>query len=274
MPIVKLPGGETIWYKSTGSPRAGVAPFLHIHGSAFGHKNFARMTPLMAEQFEVIDFDLPGYGDSLGAGVRPGGMDGLGELVFEFLREAGYAKVNLHGTSFGAMIGTSLAARHPEVIDHLVLSCFLARYDLAARMMRKTWKRAALDSGMEAVTDLTSVAGFARGYYERDEAEAQFAEMYQAFSATKPEAFVAGTQIIEGTDLEPLLPLIKAPTLLLAGAEDNMTPFNPAPSGCGFSTIAKVMPDAKLHVLEDCGHYLVLEQPEKATQLIVDFMAK
>ena len=62
MPTVKLPGGETIWYKTTGSG----APFLQIHGSAFGHKNFARMTPLMAEHFEVIDFDLPGYGESRG----------------------------------------------------------------------------------------------------------------------------------------------------------------------------------------------------------------
>ncbi len=270
MPTVKLPGGETIWYKKTGNG----APFLQIHGSAFGHKNFARMTPLMAEHFEVIDFDLPGYGESVGAGARPGGMAGLANLVGEFLDEAGYAKVNLHGTSFGAMIGLSLAANQPEKIERLVLSCFLARYDLAARMMRKTWKRAALDSGMEAVTDLTSVAGFARGYYERAEAEAQFQEMYKAFAATKPEAFVAGTEIIERTDLEPLLSQVRAPTLLLAGAEDNMTPSNPAPSGCGFSTVEKVIPGAELHVLDDCGHYLVLEQPERATELIVDFMAK
>lgn len=274
MPTVKLPGGETIWYKSSGKSKRGTAPFLHIHGSAFGHKNFAQLTPLMAEHFEVIDFDLPGYGESLGAGTRPGGMAGLAALVGEFLAEAGYDRVNLHGTSFGAMIGLSLAAAQPERIDRLVLSCFLARYDLAARMMRRTWKRAAIDSGMEAVTDLTSVAGFARGYYERAEAEAQFAEMYKAFAATKPEAFVAGTEIIEETDLEPLLGQVKAPTLLLAGAEDNMTPFNPAPSGCGFATIEKVIPGAELHVLEDCGHYLVLEQPQRATQLIVDFMAK
>ena len=64
------------------------------------------------------------------------------------------------------------------------------------------------------------------------------------------------------------------PTLLLAGKEDNMTPFNPAPSGCGFSTIAKVIPGAELHVLDYCGHYLVLEQPEEATQLIVDFVSR
>lgn len=269
MTLVTLPGGETIWYKTTGSG----APLLQIHGSAFGHRNFERMTPLMAEHFETIDFDLPGYGESVGS-PRPGGMEGLAEQVYEFIRAAGYESVNLHGTSFGAMIGLTLAARHPEVINSLILSCFLARYDLAARLMRATWKRAALDSGMRAVTDLTSVAGFARGYYERPEAQAQFEAMYAAFDKTDPKAFIAGTETIERTDLGPLLPLIAAPTLLLAGAEDNMTPFNPAPSGIGFSTVAKTVPGAELHVLDDCGHYLVLEQPQEAARLIVDFIAR
>ena len=267
MTLVKLPGGETIWYKTTGRGK----PLLHLHGSAFGHRNFARLTPLMAEHFETIDLDLPGYGESTGT-ARPGAMDGFAEIIYEFIRATGYDKVNLHGTSFGAMIGLTLAARHPEVIDRLVLSCFLARYDLAARMMRKTWKRAALDSGMTAVTDLTSVAGFAREFYERADAKAQFEDMYVAFAATAPEAFVAGTETIERTDLEPLLPLVTGPTLLLAGAEDNMTPFNPAPSGCGFSTIAKVLPDCRMEVLPGCGHYLVLEQPELATEKIVPFI--
>jgi 3-oxoadipate enol-lactonase len=269
MTLAKLPGGETIWYKTTGSG----PPMLQIHGSAFGHRNFERMTPLMARHFETIDFDLPGYGESLGK-PRPGGMEGLAEQVYEFLQVAGYDKVNLHGTSFGAMIGLTLAARHPELVDHLILSCFLAKYDLAARLMRATWKRAARDSGMTAVTDLTSVAGFARGYYERPEAEAQFKAMYAAFSKTEPEAFIAGTETIERTDLSPLLPLVRAPTLLLAGEEDNMTPFNPAPSGVGFSTIAKVIPGAELHVLPDCGHYLVLEQPDRAAELIVEFTGR
>jgi 3-oxoadipate enol-lactonase len=269
MPNVTIAGGESIWFKKTGTGK----PVLQIHGSAFGHRNFARMTPLMAQSFEVIDFDLPGYGESTGS-LREGGMAGIADIVFEFVQALGYDKVNLHGTSFGAMIGVHLAARHPEIIDRIVFSCFLAKYDLAARMMRKTWKLAARDSGMKAVTDLTSVAGFARGYYERPEAQAQFDEMYEAFDATAPEAFIKGTEAIEQTDLSPLLPRITMPTLLLAGREDNMTPFNPAPSGVGFSKIEKLLPDCELHILEDCGHYLVLEQPEQATRLATEFLLR
>jgi pimeloyl-ACP methyl ester carboxylesterase len=269
MPPVSLPGGETIWFRRTGAGK----PVLQIHGSAFGHRNFARITPLMAERFEVIDFDLPGYGESVGA-PRDGGLAGIAEVVFELIGALGLACVNLHGTSFGAMVGVHLAAAHPEVIDRVVFSCFLAKYDLAARMMRRTWKRAARDSGMTAVTDLTSVAGFARGFYERPEAAAQFEEMYAAFSATAPEAFIKGTEAIEASDLTPLLPKLTMPVLLLAGREDNMTPFNPAPSGVGFSRIVELLPDATLHILDDCGHYLVLEQPEAATRLAAEFLLR
>ncbi|MBA2934817.1 alpha/beta fold hydrolase [Sphingomonas sp. CGMCC 1.13654] len=266
MTLVNLPSGETIWYKTTGTG----APLLQIHGSAFGHRNFEKLTPLMAPHFECIDFDLPGYGES--KGLPQSSMAGIAEQVYGFLRAAGYDKVSIHGTSFGAMIGMTLAALHPEIVDKLVLSCFLTRYDNAARMMRSTWKRTAKDSGMEAVADLTSVAGFARGFYDLPHAQAQLQSMRDAFAKNTPEAFIAGTETIERTDLSEYIDRVKAPTLLIAGAEDNMTPFKPADSGVGFHHIKDRIPGAELTVLPDCGHYLVIEQPELCAEKVVEFV--
>ena len=266
MALTHLPGGEVIWHKRTGSgPR-----LLHIHGSAFGHRNFEKMTPLMAAHFEVIDIDLPGYGESRGTSQST--MEGMARQVGDFLQAAELGRVHVHGTSFGAMIALALASTYPHAVDRLVLSCFLARYDNAARIMRATWKRAAREIGMEAVADLTSVAGFARGFYDRPGAEAQLASMRVAFSKNTPEAFIAGTETIERTDLSAHVARVGAPTLLLAGQEDNMTPFQPASSGVGFSQIVPIMPSARLVVLPDCGHYLVIEQPELAAREIVAFL--
>jgi 3-oxoadipate enol-lactonase len=269
MSMVELPSGASIWYRRQGSG----APLLQIHGSAFGHRNFEKMTPLMTSHAEVIDFDLPGYGESRG-GLLASGMPAIADLIVELIEALGIHRLDIHGTSFGAMLGLTLAARHPQIVDRLVLSCFLARYDLAARMMRSTWKRAARDSGMQAVADLTSVAGFARGFYDLPDAEAQLASMREAFSHTTADAFISGTETIERTDLTPLLADVKAPTLLLAGAEDNMTPFALAPSGMGMSRIKDLLPNCKLSVLPQCGHYLVLEQPAEAANLIVEFLAR
>ena len=245
---------------------------LHIHGSAFGHRNFEKLTPIVSQYCQVIDFDLPGYGESRSP-VPKASFEALADMVFEFAQHFGAAPINVHGTSFGAMIALALAARHPEAVDRLVLSCFLARYDRAARLMRRTWKRAAMDSGMAAVADLTAVAGFSRSFYEREDAQAQLESMYEAFERNLPQAFVASTEVIERTDLSGLVGKVRAPMLLLAGSEDNMTPFRPASSGFGFSDIRKQRPETSMHVLEDCGHYLVLEQPEQASALIRDFLA-
>jgi 3-oxoadipate enol-lactonase len=269
MTTVTLPSGAQIWYRKLGQG----TPLLQIHGTAFGHRNFELMTPLMQPHFEVIDFDLPGFGESRNGPIPPTNLEGLADLVAELIVALGYPRISIHGTSFGAMIGLTLAARHPELIDRLVLSCFLARYDNAARMMRQTWKRAALESGMEAVADMTSVAGFARSYYDRPGAEAQFASMRLAFSKNEPAAFVAGTEMLERTDLSAYVPKVTAKTLILAGAEDNMTPFRPSDSGVGLYQIEKMLPRSQTVVIQESGHYLVIEQPEVASGHIVKFMA-
>lgn len=267
MATVTLSDGAALWYERRGDG----PPLLHIHGSAFGHRNFERLSPLLVDRFTVLDFDLPGYGESRG-GDRGNTMDDLADGVAELVDALGHERVHVHGTSFGGMIALTLAARHPERLDRLVLSCFLARYDNAARVMRRTWKRAARDSGMGAVADLTSVAGFARRFYELDWAEAQMKSMRDAFSRTDPEAFVASTEAIERTDLSTLVVQVAAPTLLLAGVEDNMTPFRPAPSGVGMAQIAEQLPGCETVVLPECGHYLVIEAAEQAAELVASFL--
>lgn len=267
MATVDLSDGTSVWYKREGTG----PPLLHIHGSAFGHRNFERLSPLLLDRFTVVDFDLPGYGQSRG-GTGPKTIEGMADQVAELIGALGYDRLHVHGTSFGAMIALTLAARHPQVVDRLVLSCFLARYDNAARMMRGTWKRAAMDSGMDAVADLTSVAGFARRFYELDWAQAQLAGMREAFSATQPEAFVASTEAIERADLSPLVDRVTAPTLLIGGDEDNMTPFRPALSGVGMAQIAERLPGCETVVLSECGHYLVIEAAEAAAELVARFL--
>jgi 3-oxoadipate enol-lactonase len=264
---ITIASGTEIWYETTGSG----SPLLHIHGSAFGHRNFERLTPIAARDFTVIDFDLPGFGQS-GRSTRGTGIHEMADEVADLIRALGHERIDVHGTSFGGIVGLSLASRHPELVDHVVLSCFLARYDTAARVMRATWKRAASESGMDAVADLTAVAGFSRSYYERPGWEAQLASMREAFLQNSPEAFIKATEAVEAIDLSENAEQVEAPTLLIAGAEDDMTPFDPAASGVGFSLLERLIPDCEVVVLENCGHYLVIEQPEEAARHIRRFL--
>ena len=51
-----------------------------------------------------------------------------------------------------------------------------------------------------------------------------------------------------------------------------MTPFSPAGSGIGFATVQHMIPGCELVVLPDCGHYLVIEQPEATAALVRKFL--
>ena len=70
------------------------------------------------------------------------------------------------------------------------------------------------------------------------------------------------------------MPQVRARTLLLAGKEDNMTPFSPSDSGVGFVHMQRMFVDSEMEVLPDCGHYLVIEQPLRATARIVEFLRR
>lgn len=269
MAKVRLPNGAEVWYERLGS-----GPTLfQIHGSAFGHRNFERLTPHLVGRLEVVDFDLPGFGAS-SAAPHGGGIHNWADDVAAVIRLLGGGRAHVHGTSLGGLIGLSLAARHPDVVDRVALSCFLPRYDEAARTMRRTWIAAARGIGMAAVADLTAVAGFSRAFFERPEAAGELERMREAFAHTDPEAFARATEGILTLDLAPLAGDVRAPLLLIGGDEDNMTPVDPAGDGFGLRQLAARVPGARLVVIPQCGHYMVIEQPEATAEAIVEFVGE
>jgi len=84
---------------------------------------------------------------------------------------------------------------------------------------------------------------------------------------TGVEAFLRQQQaIIARPDSRPGLGAIKRPTLILVGDGDEATPPELA------REIAGAIGNAHLAVIADCGHLSTLEQPDKVTAALVDWM--
>jgi pimeloyl-ACP methyl ester carboxylesterase len=77
---------------------------------------------LAAENYRVIVFDRPGYGHS----NRPRNVvwtpDAQAELFFEALRRLGVRSAIVLGHSWGASIAVSLALKHPQFVEALILA--------------------------------------------------------------------------------------------------------------------------------------------------------
>ncbi len=81
------------------------------------------------------------------------------------------------------------------------------------------------------------------------------------------EAFLRQQQaIIERPDSRPTLATIQVPTLVVVGAQDQLTP--PAEA----ELMHQGIPGSRLVVLDDCGHLPPLELPERTTALLREWL--
>jgi proline iminopeptidase len=115
--------GAQLWYKIAGTPHAGQAPLLYLHGGpGYNSYSFEHTIGTRLEQrAQLIYLDERGSGRS----ERPRNKDyAMATLVadVEALRTAlNVPQLSIMGHSFGATIALEYAARHPEHVQKLII---------------------------------------------------------------------------------------------------------------------------------------------------------
>ena len=83
-----------------------------------------------------------------------------------------------------------------------------------------------------------------------------------------PDIFAGQIRALLGRpDQTPLLPSINFPTVVAVGRQDEWSTV------AQHEDIAKLIPNCKLVVIEDSGHFTPVEQPEALTAILRDMMA-
>jgi 3-oxoadipate enol-lactonase len=209
------------------------------------------------EHFRVVRYDQRGHGSS-SAPLGPYRIRDLGYDVLALLDRLEFDRVSFCGLSLGGMIGMWLASHAPDRIDRLALLC------TSARLPPEPWaERAATvrERGTEAIVDTLLSRWFTPTFRACQPATtARFAEMLKA---TADDAYAACCAAIEHMDLRSDLSAIRAPTLVVAGAEDRATP--PADG----HAIAHAIAGARIAVLNDAAHLANVERPDATTELLL-----
>ncbi|HEX7300658.1 MAG TPA: 3-oxoadipate enol-lactonase [Solirubrobacteraceae bacterium] len=214
--------------------------------------------PDLAERLRVLRYEHRGHG---GSPVPPAPYElaDLGGDALALLDRLDLERVHWCGLSLGGMVGMWLAVNAPERIDRLVLCCTSARYGPP-----EMWaQRAATvrEQGMEAVADASIGRWLSPAFVERHPDVA--AAMRAMLVAMPAEGYAACCGVIERMDLVAQLGAIRAPTLVIAAADD---PATPPEHG---ELIASLVPGARLAIVEDAQHLPTVEQPRAMTDLIV-----
>jgi haloalkane dehalogenase len=216
--------------------------------------------------------DLPGYGDSE-PGVGPGGgtWERHIEALDRFVRELDLGSVALVTHDWGVMIGLRWACDHPSAVSALAISDggFFAdrRWHDLANVMRTP------DQGEQLIRAYTR-EGFhgAMRAFSSGMSEQAIDEYWKGFADDTRR--LGHLELYRSGDFEKLVPYkgrlaaLGLPALILWGKEDKFAGVQMA------ERFHAELPDSELVLLEDAGHFVWDDQPERATSALVDFLAR
>lgn len=212
--------------------------------------------------------DLPGFGDS--PADLPGTWERQVENVERFRRALGLEKVALLVHDWGGLIGLRWACDHPGVVTALAITDTGFFPDGKWHGMAKTLRTEG--EGEQLVENVTHdlLAGFMRQISPRIEDDV-IDEFFKAFAdedrrRSQLDLYRSG----DFPKLEPYrgkLAALGVPTLIVWGGKDEFAPV------AGAYRFSKEIPGSRLVVLEDAGHFLMEDEPERVAREIVDFLS-
>jgi 3-oxoadipate enol-lactonase len=173
---------------------------------------------LLQRSFRILRYDSRGHGQS-SANNGPYTIPMLASDVLSLLDNLGVARAHFCGISMGGLVGQYLAVYHPERIGNLVLSNTAAKIGTFAKYDRRI--REVTNAGMSAVVDEVLEGWFSNRF--RGMQPSIVASLADALKRTSPEGYIGCCQAIRDADLSEDVERIKAPTLIIAGTEDQAT---------------------------------------------------
>jgi poly(3-hydroxyalkanoate) depolymerase len=213
---------------------------------------------------ETIAFDAPGTGES-DLPRLPLRMTHLAALADRLLDQLGYDRVDVLGVSFGGGLAQQLAFQSPKRVRRLILAattCGLGSLPgnpLAMAVLltpHRYYSRRYLHLvaphvyGGEA-RRRTPASRYALGKFEHPPSLPGY--LLQMFA-------VAGWSSL------PFLWRLPQPTLVMAGDDDPLVPL------LNGRILARLIPDARLHVVEGGGHLFLLDRPGESAAVIQEFL--
>lgn len=226
-------------------PSSGDYEFVLIHGIGMGRIVYREIADLFAQHGRVLAVDLPGFGDSPEPGTAAS-LELTAEVVARFIRDESARPVVLVGHSMGTQIVAEVAAKHPDLVEALVL--------IAPTVNRR--ERTALKQSLRMVQDLAG-----------EGPKVLFTGLW-AYTKTSPLWFINKLRFMLNHHLEDLCAHIPAPTLVLRGEKDRVCPRD------WVSEIASAFPNGTMAEIPGRGHEAIIESPEPAGPMILEYLAE
>jgi pimeloyl-ACP methyl ester carboxylesterase len=255
-------GESEIVYDDVGSGPA----ILLVHGYPFNRSMWAEQVAALKDDYRVITPDLRGLGESSALKESITTIDGMAEDLATLLDKLEIKRVVLGGLSMGGYVAFAFYRRFFSRVRALVLADTRPQADTEeGKRGREEQAQKILKEGMESIADsfLEKVLTPAT-LAESPEIKERVREM---ILTTKPEGAARALRAMAGRrEQTDFLPEIIAPTLIIVGSEDKLTPREDA------ELMHREIGGSRLEVIEGAAHLSNLEQPVEFNRALTSFL--
>ena len=239
-------------YKHAGSGE----PLVLIHTNGASAWQYAEVFPMLLTRFHVLAWDMPGHGDSDPI-RRHYSVEDYADALHGFMQAVGLRSAHVCGCSIGGSICVAFAARYPQSTRSTVIveAPFRTDAEWAAN-----WTQVEANFGLPTQTEKqmgervakVDEARITRWNIDRNKAGAR--------------TMVDVMWAIRGFDVGAAAKAIEVPAMILYGRR--------GPTIAGQERFKAAAPQIPIHVLEDSGHFPMLDQPAAFAEILVSFVSR
>lgn len=220
---------------------------------------------LNARGRQTISYDAPGVGQS--APYRwPRRMSGVARTVAALLDVLGHDQVDVFGVSLGGVVAQQFAHQYPRRVRRLVLAATGPGLGGVPGSPQVLWSLATPRRYTQPDYYRRIAGRIYGGTARRDPDALLHGSLARFMDRPSVRGYAGQLYSIAGWTSTPWLCRLRTPTLVLAGDDD---PIVPLVNG---RILARLIPDARLEVVQGGGHLFVLEDPAAIADLVVDFL--
>jgi len=235
--------------------------FLFINSLGTDFRIWSGVVNILTEHGNILLFDKRGHGLSDVVTVT-NGLSDFADDAEALLNHLQISKCIIVGLSVGGMIAQVLASRVPQKIEKLVLCD--TRHKIGNDQIWNDRIASVKEKGLVSISDGVMQRWFSDVFRKNE--SVKVSAYRNMLERTPAIGYINTCEAIRDADLTSIAKKIKIPTLCIVGSEDKSTTPDEV------KNLADLIEGARYEVIQGSGHIPCVDNPERLSTIIIDFI--